>query len=148
MIHAAKFELHPRLAADCLVLGDLPVSRVLLMNDDRFPWCILVPRQPQLKELHDVPAGARAALFDEIAAVSRALAATCAVDKINVGALGNIVPQLHVHVIGRRPGDPAWPGPVWGFGAATAYEPAALRSVCDRLRRALDLTPFIHEETR
>jgi diadenosine tetraphosphate (Ap4A) HIT family hydrolase len=119
---SAPFVLHARLDADCLVLGDLPVSRLLLMNDRRFPWCILVPRFADLTELHEVPGGARLALMEEIEAVSRTLLRECGATKINVGALGNLVPQLHVHVIGRRPDDAAWPGPVWGSGAAIAYE--------------------------
>ena len=139
MSSEAPFELHPRLAADCLMLGDLPVCRVLLMNDSRFPWCILVPRTAGLRELHDVPASARVALFDEIEAVSRALMDSCAVEKINVGALGNLVPQLHVHVVGRSADDAAWPGPVWGAGTAVSYDPATRTSLAQRLQSALHL---------
>ncbi len=87
------------------------------MNDARFPWLILVPRRPGLVELVDLQPAERAALMEEIAGVSVALSARRGVDKINVGALGNIVPQLHVHIVGRAVGDDAWPGPVWGFGA-------------------------------
>ncbi|MFU8813911.1 MAG: HIT domain-containing protein [Pseudomonadales bacterium] len=134
------FELHHRLAADCLVLGDFPVCRVLLMNDNRFPWCILVPRTAGLRELHDLePATARAGLFDEIEAVSRALIRVCNAEKINVGALGNLVPQLHVHVVGRTSGDAAWPGPVWGFGAAVGYDREARAQLVAELRQVLRL---------
>jgi diadenosine tetraphosphate (Ap4A) HIT family hydrolase len=133
------FELHPRLAADCAVLGDLPVSRLLLMNDRRFPWCILVPRQAGLTELHHLPAADRPALMAEIELVSRALIDACRAAKINVGALGNLVPQLHVHVVGRTPQDAAWPGPVWGFGAAESYETSALEALTSRLCEVLEL---------
>jgi len=131
------FALHPKLAADCLVLGDLPVSRILLMNDQRFPWCILVPRLAGLRELHDLPCTARLALFEEIEVVSQALLARCNASKINVGALGNLVPQLHVHVVGRSNADPAWPRPVWGFGEALPYPPPAGRERVALLRAAI-----------
>jgi diadenosine tetraphosphate (Ap4A) HIT family hydrolase len=135
----AGFTLHPRLAEDCTVLGDLPVSRLLLMNDARFPWCILVPRRSGLRELHELPAGADEGLLKEIAAVSRALISSCGARKINVGALGNVVEQLHVHVVGRSADDAAWPGPVWGTGPAVPYGAAALQRLAGDLRRALRL---------
>ncbi len=131
------FELHPRLAADCVVVGELPVSRLLLMNDRRFPWCILVPRTPDLTELHHLSAPDRVAVMDEIAWASRALLEHFGAAKINVGALGNLVPQLHIHVVGRTPADAAWPGPVWGSGTAQPYPPAERDAVTDRLRQAL-----------
>jgi len=136
---APTFELHPRLAADCIVLGELPLSRLLLMNDSRFPWCILVPRQAGLREWHDLSAADGARLFDEIGQVSRALIATCGAYKLNVGALGNMVPQLHVHVVARQPDDAAWPGPVWGSGPAEPYAPDAADRLAGRLREALGL---------
>jgi len=139
MAAAREFALHPRLDADCLVLGDLPVSRLLLMNDSRFPWCILVPRYPGLTELHDVPVDARLGLMEEIEAVSRTLVRECGATKINVGALGNLVPQLHVHVVGRQPDDAAWPGPVWGSGPAVAYGDDQRAQRAATLRRALGL---------
>ena len=132
------FELHPRLAADCIELGDLPLSRLLLSKDSRFPWCILVPRRNGLREFHDLSAEEGALLFDEIDRVSRALIATCGAHKLNVGALGNLVPQLHVHVIARQPDDAAWPGPVWGTGPAEPY--ADPEVIADPLRRALGLS--------
>lgn len=131
------FELDPRLDADTVAVADLPVSRLLLMNDQRFPWCILVPRIPGLRELHDLPPSRWTPLMAEIDAVSRALLAEPRVSKINVGALGNVVTQLHVHVIGRWPGDAAWPGPVWGTGPAEHYAPGVRESLCARLREAL-----------
>jgi diadenosine tetraphosphate (Ap4A) HIT family hydrolase len=139
MSAAQEFQLDPRLAADTVALGDLPASRLLLMNDRRFPWCILVPRRAGLTELYHLPAPDRTALLEEIDAVSRALIGQCAVAKINVGALGNLVAQLHVHVVGRTPQDAAWPGPVWGSGTAEPYDQATLERLTARLRTALGL---------
>lgn len=138
MDHA--FELHARLAADCIVVGELPLSRLLLMNDSRFPWCILVPRQPDLRELHDLSESDGARLLAEINRVSQALIACCQAYKLNVGALGNMVPQLHVHVVARDPGDAAWPGPVWSSGQAIAYAGPAAQALVARLREALGLS--------
>ena len=136
---SVDFELHPRLAADCIVLGDLPLCRALLMNDRRFPWCILVPRQNGLRELHDLVTADGARLLDEINRVSRALLATGRCHKLNVGALGNMVPQLHIHVVARHPDDAAWPGPVWGSGPAVPYPTAAAGELASRLSTALEL---------
>ena len=111
------FALDQRLAADTLPIGNLALSRALLMNDRRYPWLILVPRRVGVSEIADLTAEDRAVLIEEIAAASGFLCALPHVDKLNVGALGNIVAQLHVHVIGRAVGDPAWPGPAWGVGA-------------------------------
>ena len=131
------FVLHPRLAADCFVIGDLALCRVLLSNDVRFPWCILVPRLPDLRDFHDVPPAHRTTLFSEIERVSLALKRVGAADKMNVAALGNMVPQLHVHVIARRTDDAAWPAPVWSAGPATPYvDPQPL---IDELAAQLDL---------
>lgn len=132
-----SFTLHPQLARDCHDLGELPLCRLLLMNDARFPWCILVPRRPGLRELHDLAGGDRSALLEEIDAVSRALQETAGAHKINVAALGNQVPQLHVHVIARQRDDAAWPGPVWGQGTAEPYAPGVLDDRVTALRRAL-----------
>ena len=133
------FALHDKLVADCERLGDLALCRVLLMRDDRFPWTILVPRLEALRDLHDLPRRHALALFDEIETVSRALVDVFRADKINVAALGNQVPQLHVHVIARYVSDIAWPGPVWNAGLA---ENADLDVVAERaaaLRGALGL---------
>jgi diadenosine tetraphosphate (Ap4A) HIT family hydrolase len=115
------FRLDPRLAADTLPVGSFVLSQVLLMNDARFPWLVLVPARAGVTELVDLAPADRARLMEEIAAASRALQAVARPDKINVGALGNIVAQLHVHVVARRKGDAAWPGPVWGAGAPEPY---------------------------
>jgi diadenosine tetraphosphate (Ap4A) HIT family hydrolase len=136
-MNPGEFELHPRLAADCHVLGDLALSRLLLVNDSRYPWCILVPRRRGLRELHDLTPADRLLLLEEVVAASRALIELCGAYKINVGALGNLVEQLHIHVVGRHPEDAAWPGPVWGFGAAEPYRPNALDQRAAALRHAL-----------
>jgi diadenosine tetraphosphate (Ap4A) HIT family hydrolase len=134
-----SFGLDPKLAADTLSVGDLPLSRVLLMNDARYDWLILVPRRAGLVELTDLAQEERATLMEEIAAASAALRAGPDVAKINVGALGNIVRQLHVHVVARRLDDFAWPGPVWGVGAARPYAAEdAVRKLVG-LRRKLGL---------
>lgn len=132
-----QFELDPRLAADTFVLGDMLQSRVLLMNDARFPWLILVPRRPNLREFLDLAATERAILMEEIAQTSAALKDATKADKLNVAALGNMVPQLHIHVIARFAGDPAWPGPVWGRGQAAPYETDAARQFGAEIGRRL-----------
>lgn len=135
----AGFALDPRLAADCVVIGELALSRLLLMNDSRYDWLILVPRRADLAELIDLDEATHAVLSTEIRAVSQALLQQASPFKINVAALGNVVRQLHVHVIGRRENDAAWPGPVWGVGAAQPYAQPQLEQACGRWRQALDL---------
>ncbi len=130
----SAFELDPRLAADTYHLGDFALCRVLLARDARFPWLILVPRRPGLADLIDVAPGERMLLTAEIDQAARALKATVPCDKLNVGALGNVVRQLHIHVIARRMGDAAWPKPVWGMGEP---EPYPDQSRIDAIRQAL-----------
>jgi len=131
------FALHPRLAADTVFVADWPLSRVLLMNDARYAWLVLVPCREGLTELHDLDAPERALLIEEIARAGGALKTLTGAAKINTGALGNLVPQLHIHVVARKPGDAAWPGPVWGQGAAVPYEPAARDALLQELARSL-----------
>jgi len=133
------FALDPRLAADTFPVGDLALCRVLLMNDSRYPWLILVPRRADLVEIIDLDRGARATLMEEIALASEAVRGLPGVEKINVGALGNVVRQLHVHVVGRRVGDFAGPGPVWGAGTAVKYDDAVASALAARTRAALGL---------
>jgi diadenosine tetraphosphate (Ap4A) HIT family hydrolase len=109
----SAFILHPRLAADTVALGAWPLCRLLLMNDGRFPWLILVPARPDLREIHELAPPARAVLIEEIARAASLMQQAFTADKMNVAALGNQVPQLHIHVIARFAGDPAWPHPVW-----------------------------------
>jgi diadenosine tetraphosphate (Ap4A) HIT family hydrolase len=133
-----SFALDARLAADTFPVGDLALSRLLLMDDARFCWLILVPRQGNLSELVDLDAHGRAALMEEIAWVSEVLRDLPGVDKINVGALGNLVRQLHIHVVARRIGDAAWPGPVWGAGAPRRYGASAALEIVDDLKERLN----------
>ncbi len=122
------FTLHTQLAKDCITLGDLPLCRVLLMNDANYPWLVLVPRREEAVELFELSRLDQQQLLDEIAQVSSVLAGHFRADKMNVAALGNIVPQLHVHIIARYRDDPAWPKPVWGAVTARPYKEDALRS--------------------
>jgi diadenosine tetraphosphate (Ap4A) HIT family hydrolase len=135
----APWTLDPRLAGDTVALGDLRLSRALLMNDANYPWLILVPRRPNLVELIDLDADGRVALMGEIAQASRALKAVTACDKLNVAALGNTVRQLHVRVVARFAGDAAGPGPVWGAVPPRPYDPAALDRLAGALGKALEL---------
>lgn len=112
------FALHPRLAADTVEVTRLLLCRVLLMKDRRFPWLLLVPERDGVREIAELPPVDRAELIEEIARASDVLTRLFQPDKLNVGALGNVVPQLHVHVLARFSTDPAWPGPVWGSGTA------------------------------
>ena len=130
---ASGFELDTRLAADTVFVVDWKLCRVLLMDDARFPWLILVPRRAGLVELDDLDEDGRTRLMHEIRRAMQVLRGVAARDKLNVGALGNIVRQLHVHVVARREGDAAWPAPVWGNGTAQRYAPEAR----DRLVEAL-----------
>ena len=135
----STWSLHPQIDADTVAVGDLALSRLLLANDANFPWTILVPRRAGLTELIDLDAAAQAQLLGEIDAVSRALKAVAACDKLNVAALGNVVAQLHVHVIARRRDDLAWPRPVWGAVPAATYDPAARDRLIGALRRELKI---------
>jgi diadenosine tetraphosphate (Ap4A) HIT family hydrolase len=127
------FSLHPTLARDTVEVARLPLCRVLLMNDRRFPWLILVPEREDAREIVDLAPADRAVLIEEIAQASDALRRLYRPDKLNVGALGNIVPQLHVHVIARFTADPAWPGPVWGSGTPQPYQEIEIEEIKDRM---------------
>lgn len=131
------FTLHPKLAADCEPLTDLPLCTALLMRDHRFPWLILVPRLEDLRDLHDLPSEHAAALFQEIGVASRVLQSAFASEKINVAALGNQVPQLHIHVIARYMSDIAWPGPVWNAGPVIDVDSTVVEERAKALREVL-----------
>jgi diadenosine tetraphosphate (Ap4A) HIT family hydrolase len=131
------FELHPQLQNDTAFVADWALSRVLLMNDARFPWLVLVPRRESLHEVHDLTPNDGDLLVKEIARASRNLKSITGADKINTGALGNIVSQLHIHVVARRPGDAAWPQAVWGCGAPSPYDDSVRAALIDRLRGEL-----------
>jgi len=131
------FHLDQQLAADTHPIALLPLSELRLMDDANYPWLVLVPRVADVRELIDLDAAQQAQLLDEIGRVSRLLQALYRPHKLNVAALGNSVPQLHVHVIARREDDPAWPRPVWGMTAARAYSPEALVERIRELQQAL-----------
>ena len=135
----SAFEVHEQLLNDCFVVGDAELCRVLLMNDARFPWLILVPRIQGLRDFHEVPINHRSALFDEIESASLAVEKLVNADKINVAALGNQVPQLHVHVIGRLTSDVAWPGPVWGEGVPDPYDSAKRNERVGYVAKSMEL---------
>ena len=134
-----EFALAQRLAEDCRVLGDLPLSRVLLCRDSRFPWLVLVPRRAGIVELIDLSAEERGLLMEEIAEASAVLRDLTSPDKLNVAALGNQVPQLHIHVVARRHGDAAWPGPIWGVGKAQPYGAEELDRFAAQLRQRFEI---------
>ena len=131
------FVLDPRLAADSAFIADGPLSQVRLMDDTRFPWLVLVPRVNGVSEWLELDGGQQRLLLAEINQAGQLIRAQPGVEKLNIGALGNIVRQFHVHLIGRHEGDPAWPGPVWGQGAAARHAPAALAAQIDAWRRRL-----------
>ncbi len=131
------WSLHPEFERDTWPLANWPLCRVLLMNDSNYPWLVLVPRIEGLRDLHDVPPAHHAALMSEIGRASRALKRLFNAHKLNVAALGNAVPQLHVHVIARQTSDPAWPRPVWGVRPVVPYDPARLERTVDALQSML-----------
>ncbi|MGN6449455.1 MAG: HIT domain-containing protein [Brucella intermedia] len=129
-----QFELDKRLNADTFFVAKLGLCELRLMNDRRWPWLILVPRRPDLTEIHDMTPLDQTMLTFETGIVAQALKTVTACHKINTGALGNIVRQLHLHVIARSEGDAGWPGPVWGFGSRETYdEKDAHRLIADIL---------------
>ena len=131
------FELHPRLQADTQILGDLPLCRVLLAKDSQYPWLILVPRIAGLREIHHLPPEQQQQLMQESCAVATLREEALNPDKINVAALGNLVPQLHLHHVARFSTDAAWPGPIWGAHHAIPYQAQDLRQQADNWRARL-----------
>lgn len=134
---AVPFALHPQLEKDTVFVAELPLCRALLMNDSRFPWLILVPRREDVREIFELDAQDRQVLIEETTLASRCLDKIFKPKKINVAALGNMVPQLHMHVIARFEDDEAWPNPVWGRGAAVRYEEKALKELTQKLSTVL-----------
>lgn len=135
------FVLDSRLAADTVWICDWPLSAVLLMNDRRYPWLVLVPRRPCLVEPFDLPPADQTRLWREVGQAGAVLKASSGCRKVNVGALGNIVSQLHVHIVARNEGDAAWPGPVWGKGAAERFDASVLPHEVERYRALLATPP-------
>ena len=135
------FALHPQLAQDTVAIGDLPLCRLLLHKDANYPWLVLVPRRAALTEIVDLDEMSRGQLMTEIADVSGRLRSITRCDKLNVAALGNQVPQLHVHVIARHNNDPAWPRPVWGAAPPVAYRDEDMQRLISALGAQLGLEP-------
>ncbi len=126
---AQVFTLHPQLAKDCIVLGELDLCQVLLMDDARYPWFILVPKRANITEMYQLSAEDQQQLMVESSLLGEKVMALFGGDKLNIAALGNIVPQLHIHHVVRYQGDSAWPAPIWGQGEAVAYLPEELRAI-------------------
>jgi|SRR5690554_1361639 len=133
-----EFELDPRLITDTIAIGDYPLCRLLLMNDSQYPWFILVPRRAGVTELYHLPAKEQQQLMHEASDLAETLADLFQARKMNVACLGNMVPQLHMHVIVRKENDPAWPGPVWGKVPPVAYTQEQLDRVRGKLEALLD----------
>jgi diadenosine tetraphosphate (Ap4A) HIT family hydrolase len=139
MTTSPHWELDPQLARDTATIGDFPLSRALVSRDASYPWLILVPRRPGVVELMDLPDADQPQVMREIAHVGRVLKTVTASDKLNIAAIGNVVAQLHIHIVARRRGDAAWPKPIWGAGPAREYAPDALDQFIAVLRRDLGL---------
>jgi len=131
------FALHPRLQNDCLELGRFELCRLLLMNESRYPWLILVPERKGVGEIYQLDAADQVLLVRESSLLARGLAAAFAADKLNIAAIGNLVPQLHVHHVVRYRGDAAWPAPVWGKFAPLPYGEVGLQQVLARLKTSV-----------
>lgn len=138
------FQLHTAFLATSEPIGDLGLCHVRIQTDARWPWMVLIPRRVSARELEDLSVPDRSLLMEELILAGRAVRAAGfavgrPVEKLNVGQLGNITPQLHIHAVGRRTDDAAWPGPVWGVGVAEAYDPVALAAAIAAVRGALGL---------
>lgn len=137
-----EFELHPQLAADTLEVTRLPLCRVLLMNDATYPWLILVPQRAGLREIFELSAADQSQLIHESSQIARILHREFRADKINIAALGNVVPQLHIHHIVRYTHDPAWPAPVWGHAPARTYTAEQGKESAQRLAQLIQASTF------
>lgn len=132
------FELHPQLANDCVLIAELKLCSALLLNDSHYPWVVLVPRRESIGEIYQLDSVDQQQLLHESSILSALMADYFAADKMNVAALGNMVPQLHVHHIARYKSDVAWPRPVWGVVSATPYSEQELKERIAALRDRLD----------
>ena len=133
----SAWSLHPQLEKDTIDIGDLPLSRVLVIRDANYPWLLLVPRRSEAVEIIDLDEVEQAQLMTETSRAARALKDVTKCDKLNIAALGNMVPQLHVHVIARRTTDVAWPRPVWGVAEALAHDAEEVQHFISALRRKI-----------
>lgn len=133
------FQLHPQLEKDAITLGRLTLCRVLLMNDNQFPWLILAPEIDDLTEIYQLDPAQRATLMEESCLIAETLTKLYRPDKLNIAAIGNLVPQLHIHHIARYRHDKAWPAPVWGKFPAIPYSETELEVKMYEISRILDL---------
>ncbi len=133
----SAWSLHPQLKKDTIDIGDLPLSKVLVIRDANFPWLLLVPRRAEVSEIIDLDEVEQAQLMTEVSRAARALKEITKCDKLNIAALGNMVPQLHVHVIARRTSDVAWPRPVWGVAPALPHDAEEVQHFISALRRKI-----------
>ena len=133
----AAWSLHTQLTQDTIDIGDLPLCRVLVIKDANYPWLLLVPRREGAVEIIDLDEVEQAQLMTETSRVARALKEITKCDKLNIAALGNVVPQLHVHVIARRKSDAAWPRPVWGVVPPLAHDAGEVQNFISALRRKI-----------
>jgi diadenosine tetraphosphate (Ap4A) HIT family hydrolase len=134
---APAFTLHPQLERDTINIGDLPLCRVLVIQDANYPWLLLVPRRDSVVEILDLDEVEQAQLMTETTRVARALREITQCDKLNIAALGNVVPQLHVHIIARRKTDAAWPRPVWGAVPPLSHDPEELKLFTSAIRKKI-----------
>ncbi|MCK9396564.1 MAG: HIT family protein [Methylobacter sp.] len=133
------FQLHPRLEQDCITIGRFELCRLLMMNDSRYPWFILVPERADLQEIYQLSKAERELLTEESSYLAENMAALYKADKMNIAAIGNLVPQLHIHHIVRYQTDKAWPAPVWGKFAAVPYTDRQIADHLDRIKDRLKL---------
>ena len=131
------FKLHERLDQDCLLVGQFELCLLLISRDANYPWLILVPKREGITEIHQLNATDRQQLLEESCILSQAMTELFAPDKLNVAALGNVVPQLHIHHIARYRSDAAWPQPIWGVVPSDEYDPDMLSARCENLRQRL-----------
>lgn len=131
------YELHPQLLKDTLKIGQFELSDVLLMDDERYPWVILVPRRVNVREIHQLAESEQQQMLKESSFVAKTMTQLFSAHKMNVAALGNMVEQLHLHHVARFTSDAAWPKPVWGIGEATPYSEVAAKAMLSQLKRVL-----------
>jgi diadenosine tetraphosphate (Ap4A) HIT family hydrolase len=133
----SAWSLHPQLKQDTIDIGDLPLSKVLVIKDANYPWLLLVPRRAEAREIIDLDEVEQAQLTTEVSRAARALKEITKCDKLNIAALGNVVPQLHVHVIAHRTTDAAWPRPVWGVVPPIPHDAEEVQHFISALRRKI-----------
>ncbi len=134
----AEFFLHTQLAKDTFFVKDMKLSKLLWMNDSRFPWAVLVPRQDNVRDMIDLMPGQQHLFLDEINRVSVFLKRYFKAEKLNIATIGNIVPQLHVHVVARLSSDAAWPKPVWGYGESLCYDDDKAKKIISALSQGVE----------